>query len=183
MQGRPRRPWRRARLLAGGALAAAALTAAACGGGAAPDAAPTPPPDLRLEIQTDEIGPNRTNVFVVATNVGVTDVLLQTSLVLPANAGSDRDSGPTTRAEVTNASGREVGANAREAKTLTWAPERLRAGVTLRWEAALRCFDRAPSSVAAAITSVEVGSVREAHFEDMQAERSVTCPPPRDPRR
>ena len=142
---------------------------------------PTPAPELKFEIQTEVAGPSRTNVILLVTNIGLTDVLLQTSLTLPENAGSDRDYSPTTRAKITNDGGREIGASARETKTLTWVPERLRAGVTLRWESALRCLVEEPMRVSARITSVEVGNVREAHFDDLTTDAEVTCLPPRRP--
>ena len=159
------------------------LTAVACDAAVEPLATPTPAPELRLEIQTEQVGPNRTNVILVVTNIGLTDVLVETALTLPENAGSDRDYSPTTRATITNEGGREVGGSARETKTLTWVPERLRAGVTLRWESALRCLVQEPVRVSARLTSVEVGNVREAHFDDVTKEAEVTCPPPRPPRR
>ena len=157
------------------------LAAGGCDATEGPLATPTPTPELRFEIQTEEVGPNRTNVILVLTNVGQTDVLVETTLTLPENAGSDRDYSPTTRAKITNEGGREVGASAREIKTLTWVPERLRAGVTLRWESALRCLVAEPVQVSARITSVEVGNVREAHFDDLTKDAEVVCPPPRRP--
>ncbi|MDE2902185.1 MAG: hypothetical protein OXP73_04065 [Chloroflexota bacterium] len=160
---------------------AVGLVAAACEATAEPLATPTPAPELRFEIQTEEIGPSRTDVILLVTNIGLTDVLVETSLTLPENAGSDRDYSPTTRAKITNAGGREVGGRAPEIKTLTWVPERLRAGVTLRWESALRCLVQEPVRVSARLTSVEVGNVREAHFDDMTKDAEVTCPPPRRP--
>ena len=161
------------------ALLVGGLAALACDGSVEPLATPTPAPELKFEIQTEEVGPNRTNVILLATNIGQTDVLLETSLTLPENAGSDRDYSPTTRAKITNEGGREVGGSARETKTLTWVPERLRAGVTLRWESALRCLVQEPVRVSARLTSVEVGNIREAHFDDVTTEAEVTCPPPR----
>ena len=158
-----------------------ALAAADCAATAEPLATPTPAPELKFEIQTEQIGPSRTDVILLATNIGQTDVLVETSLNLPENAGSDRDYSPTTRAKVTNEGGREVGGRAPEAKTLTWVPERLRAGVTLRWESALRCLVDEPVQVSAMITSVEVGNVREAHFDDLAKNAEVTCLPPRRP--
>lgn len=158
-----------------------ALAAADCAATAEPLATPTPAPELKFEIETEEAGPSRTNVILVVTNIGLTDVLLETSLTLPENAGSDRDYSPTTRAKITNAGGREVGGRAPEVKTLTWVPERLRAGVTLRWESALRCLVHEPIRVSARITSVEVGNVSEAHFDDLTKEAEVTCLPPRRP--
>lgn len=160
---------------------AVGLVAAACEAAAEPLATPTPAPEIRFELQTEEVGPSRTNVILLVTNIGLTDVLVETSLTLPENAGSDRDYSPTTRAKVTNAGGREVGGRAPEVKTLTWVPERLRAGVTLRWESALRCLVQEPMRVSARLTSVEVGNVREAHFEDLTKDAEVTCPPPRRP--
>ena len=160
---------------------AVGLVAAACEATAEPLATPTPAPELRFEIQTEEIGPSRTDVILLVTNIGLTDVLVETSLTLPENAGSDRDYSPTTRAKITNVGGREVGGRAPEIKTLTWVPERLRAGVTLRWESALRCLVQEPVRVSARLTSVEVGNVREAHFDDLTKDAEVTCPPPRRP--
>ncbi len=157
------------------------LAAADCAGTMEPLATPTPAPELKFEIQTEQVGPSRTNVILLVTNIGLTDVLIETTLTLPENAGSDRDYSPTTRAKITNESGREIGASARETKTLTWVPERLRAGVTLRWESALRCLVEEPVRVSARITSVEVGNVREAHFDDLTQESDVTCLPPRRP--
>lgn len=157
------------------------LAAADCAAAVEPLATPTPAPELKFEIQTEQVGPSRTNVVLVATNIGLTDVLVETSLTLPENAGSDRDYSPTTRAKITNEGGRETGGRAREIKTLTWVPERLRAGVTLRWESALRCLVHEPVRVSARITSVEVGNVREAHFDDLTKEAEVTCLPPRRP--
>ncbi len=163
------------------AILLTALAAADCNGTAEPLATPTPAPELKFEIQTEEVGPSRTNVILLATNLGQTDVLVESSLTIAENAGSDRDYSPTTRAKITNEGGREVGGRARETKTLTWVPERLRAGVTLRWESALRCLAEEPVRVSARITSVEVGNVREAHFDDLTADAEVTCPPPRRP--
>ena len=163
------------------ALLAVALAAMTCDGTVEPLAAPTPTPELKFEIQTEEVGPSRTNVILLVTNIGLTDVLVEASLNLPESAGSDRDYSPTTRAKVTNEGGREVGASARESKTLTWVPERLRAGVTLRWESALRCLVDEPMRVSAKLTSVEVGNVKEAHFDDVLQDAEVTCPPPRRP--
>ena len=157
------------------------LAALACSGSMETLATPTPTPELKFEIETEEVGPSRTNVILIVTNIGLTDVLLETSLTLPESAGSDRDYSPTTRATITNEGGREVGGRARESKTLTWVPERLRAGVTLRWESALRCLVEEPMRVSARLTSVEVGNVREAHFDDLTNEAEVTCPPPRRP--
>jgi len=167
--------------MAGLLTLAVGLVAAACEATAEPLATPTPAPELRFEIQTEEIGPSRTDVILLVTNIGLTDVLVETSLTLPENAGSDRDYSPTTRAKITNAGGREVGGRAPEIKTLTWVPERLRAGVTLRWESALRCLVQEPVRVSARLTSVEVGNVREAHFDDLTKDAEVTCPPPRRP--
>ena len=158
-----------------------ALAAITCDGTVEPLATPTPAPELKFEIQTEEVGPSRTNVILLATNIGQTDVLVETSLTLAENAGSDRDYSPTTRAKITNDGGREVGGGAREVKTLTWVPERLRAGITLRWESALRCLVDEPMRVSARITSVEVGNVREAYFDDQTKEAEVTCLPPRQP--
>ena len=157
------------------------LAAADCRETVEPLATPTPAPELRFEIQTEVAGPSRTNVILQVTNIGQADVLIETTLTLPENAGSDRDYSPTTRAKITNEDGREIGASARESKTLTWVPERLRAGVTLRWESALRCLVHEPVRVSARITSVEVGNVREAHFDDLTKEAEVTCLPPRRP--
>lgn len=157
------------------------LTSLACNGNVEPLATPTPAPELTFEIQTKEVGPSRTDVILLVTNVGLTDVLIETALTLPENAGSDRDYSPTTRAKITNQGGREIGASARETKTLTWVPERLRAGVTLRWESAMRCLVEEPVRVSARLTSVEVGNVREAHFDDIAKEAVVTCLPPRRP--
>ena len=98
------------------------LAAADCAATSEPLATPTPAPELKFEIQTEQVGPSRTNVVLVATNIGLTDVLVETSLTLPENAGSDRDYSPTTRAKVTNEGGREVGGRAPEVKTLTWVP-------------------------------------------------------------
>lgn len=167
--------------LAGLLMLTVGLLAAACEAAAEPLATPTPTPELRIEIQTEQVGPSRTNVILLATNVGKTDVLVETTLTLPGNAGSDRDYSPTTRARITNEGGREVGGRAPEVKTLTWVPERLRAGVTLRWESALRCLDEQPARVSARLTSVEVGNVREAHFDDLTRNAEVTCLPPRRP--
>ena len=163
------------------ALIAVGLVGLACNGNVEPLATPTPAPELRFEIETEEVGPSRTNVILVVTNVGQTDVLIEATLTLPANAGSDRDYSPTTRAKITNEGGREVGGSARETKTLTWVPERLRAGVTMRWESALRCLVEESMRVSARLTSVEVGNVREAHFDDVTKDAEVTCPPPRRP--
>ena len=146
-----------------------------------PLATPTPAPELKFEIQTEEVGPSRTNVILLATNIGQTDVLVEASLTLAENAGSDRDYSPTTRAKITNEGGREVGGRARETKTLTWVPERLRAGVTLRWESALRCLVDEPVRVSSRLTSVEVGNVSEAYFDDLTKDAEVTCLPPRRP--
>lgn len=167
--------------LAALALLAVGLLALACDATAEPLATPTPAPELKFEIQTEQVGPSRTNVILLATNIGQTDVLVETTLTLPENAGSDRDYSPTTRARITNEGGREIGASARETKTLTWVPERLRAGVTLRWESALRCLVEEPLRVSARITSVEVGNVREARFDDLTTDAEVTCLPPRRP--
>ena len=157
------------------------LAALACNGSVEPLATPTPVPELKFEIQTEEVGPSRTNVILLVTNIGLTDVLIEATLTLPESAGSDRDYSPTTRAKITNERGREVGGSARDTKTLTWVPERLRAGVTMRWESALRCLVEEPMRVFARLTSVEVGNVREAHFDDVTKEAEVTCPPPRRP--
>ena len=174
-------PRRLASALAALAFLLVGLAAADCAATVEPLATPTPAPELKFEIQTEVAGPSRTNVILLVTNIGLTDVLLQTSLTLPENAGSDRDYSPTTRAKITNEGGREIGASARETKTLTWVPERLRAGVTLRWESALRCLVEEPMRVSARITSVEVGNVREAHFDDLTTDAEVTCLPPRRP--
>ena len=56
------------------------LTAVACDAAVEPLATPTPAPELRLEIQTEQVGPNRTNVILVVTNIGLTDVLVETAL-------------------------------------------------------------------------------------------------------
>ena len=174
--------WRRLRsAVAALALLAVGLGGLDCNGSVEPLATPTPAPELKFEIQTEEAGPSRTNVILLVTNIGLTDVLIETSLTLPENAGSDRDYSPTTRAKITNDGGREVGGRARETKTLTWVPERVRAGVTMRWESALRCLVDEPTRVSARITSVAVGNVREAHFEDLTTEAEVTCLPPRRP--
>lgn len=175
------RPRRLALSVASLAILLTGLAAADCAGTVEPLAAPTPAPELKFEIQTEEVGPSRTNVILLVTNIGLTDVLVETSLTLSENAGSDRDYSPTTRAKITNAGGREVGGRAPEIKTLTWVPERLRAGVTLRWESALRCLDQEPVRVSARLTSVEVGNVREAHFDDLTEDAEATCPPPRRP--
>lgn len=175
------RPRRLALTVASLAILLTGLAAADCAGTVEPLAAPTPAPELKFEIQTEEVGPSRTNVILLVTNIGLTDVLVETSLTLSENAGSDRDYSPTTRAKITNAGGREVGGRAPEIKTLTWVPERLRAGVTLRWESALRCLDQEPVRVSARLTSVEVGNVREAHFDDLTEDAEATCPPPRRP--
>lgn len=167
--------------LAGMLILAVGLVAAACESAVEPLATPTPTPELRFEIQTEEVGPSRTNVVLVVTNIGQSDVLVEASLTLPESAGSDRDYSPTTRAKITNEGGREVGGRTPETKTLTWVPERLRAGVTLRWESALRCLIEETLRVSARLTSVEVGNVREAHFEDLTRDAEVTCPPPRRP--
>ena len=138
----------------------------------------SPPPELKLDMHAKEIGPGRTDVVLTVTNVGLVDVLLTPRLTLPANAGSDRDYGPTTRASTVDAEGREIARSSRVVKTMTWVPERLRAGVTLTWGVALRCFDRQPMTVAALIKSVQVGGVREAPFDDLVTNLSVTCRPP-----
>ena len=135
-------------------------------------------PELKLGMQPKEVGPSRTDIVLTVTNVGLVDVLLAPRLTLPANAGADRDSGPTTRAATVDAEGREIAPTARVPKTMTWVPERLRAGVTLTWRVALRCYDRQPMTVGALVKSVQVGGVREAPFEDLTTNLSVTCRPP-----
>ena len=135
-------------------------------------------PELKLGMQAKEIGPSRTDVVLTVTNVGQVDVLLVPRLTLPANAGSDRDYGPTTRANTVDAGGGEIAPTARVVKTMTWVPERLRAGVTLTWAVALRCYDRQPMTVGALVKSVQVGGVREAPFDDLITNISVTCRPP-----
>jgi len=136
-----------------------------------------PRPDLQVAMQAVKIGPSRTDILLKVTNVGVVDVLLAPRLTLPANAGSDRDYGPTTRAETVDVEGREIASTARVVKTMAWVPERLRAGVTLTWGVALRCFDGEPMTVGALIKSVQVGGVREAPFDDLVSSLSVTCRP------
>ena len=138
-------------------------------------------PELRLDIQTDDVGPSRTDLRVVLTNVGLEDVLVETSLTLSANAGSARDSSPTRPAKITNENGREVGGNASEPKTMVWMPERLRAGTTLTWVVAVRCLGRDAVDIGVRARSVEVGGVSEAPFEDLVRDVQIKCPAPRPP--
>tara|TARA_Y100000588_G_scaffold355696_2_gene411200 strand:+ start:199 stop:756 length:558 start_codon:yes stop_codon:yes gene_type:complete len=136
------------------------------------------PPQLKLGMQAKEIGPGRTDIVLTVTNVGLVDVLLAPTLTLPANAGSDRDYGPTTRANTVDGEGREIASTTRVIKAMTWVPERLRAGVTLTWGVALRCYDRQPITVGALVKSVQVGGVREAPFDELSRNLPVSCRPP-----
>jgi hypothetical protein len=150
---------------------------AACSALEDPEQGVPPRPELQVDMQAEEIGPSRTDILLKVTNVGVVDVLLVPRLTLAANAGSDRDYGPTTRAEIRDIEGREIASTARAVKTMTWVPERLRAGVTLTWGVALRCFDAEPITVGALIKSVRVGGVSEAPFDDLTSSLAVTCRP------
>ncbi len=178
----PHVPNRRARLL----LAALAVSAlgllAACGDAADAGAGgPAPAPDIRLKADTDDVGPSRTDVVVTATNVGTADVLAVLEVDLEANVGADRNNGPTTRATVTDREGQEVSANVREPKTLSWVPERIRAGATLTWQIAVRCSDQLPTTVTSRLEQTTVGSVRESDFDPLTEQVTFTCPPPRLP--
>lgn len=153
----------------------------ACGAIEQVEVPPSSEPELRLDIQTDDVGPSRTDVRVLMTNVGSEDVLVETSLTLSANAGSARDSAPTRPAKITNENGREVGGNAPERKTMLWVPERLRAGTTLTWIVAMRCLGRDAVDIGVRVRSVEVGGVSEAVFEDLVRDVQIKCPLPRPP--
>ena len=65
--------------LATSALLAVSLLALACNGSVEALATPTPAPELKFEIQTEEVGPSRTNVILLVTNIGLTDVLIETT--------------------------------------------------------------------------------------------------------
>jgi hypothetical protein len=153
----------------------------ACGSVEHVDGLSRPEPELRLDIQTDDVGPSRTDVRVLMTNVGSEDVLVEASLTLPGNAGSARDSGPTRPAKIMNENGREVGGNTAEPRTMIWVPERLRAGTTLTWVVALRCLGRDAVEIGVRVRSVEVGGVSEAVFEEVVGDAQIKCPLPRVP--
>ena len=155
---------------------------AACGGVAdSGEAGPESAPDIRLQADADDVGPSRTDVIITATNAGTAHVLAVLDVDLEANVGADRNNGPTTRAIVTDREGREVSASVREPKTLTWVPERIRAGATLTWQIAVRCTDRNPTTVTARLEQTAVGSVRESDFEPITERVTFSCPPPRPP--
>ena len=154
----------------------------ACGeSGAAGELTPTPQPELRLTIDTRDVGPGRTDVAIEAGNVGSVDVLVVVSARLDANAGVDRNSGPTERATPSAADGTEIGGLTHAPKLLEWVPERLRSGSALTWSIAVRCLDENETSVVAEMRSTTVGSVREAEFEPISARLRFQCPPPRRP--
>lgn len=142
---------------------------------------PVGTPDLRLRLDSEQIGPSRTDVIITAVNVGTADVLIVIAAEIPANAGADRTRGPTGNPKVIGPAGSEVGGGADVPKVFEWEPERLRAGANLRWEIALRCNDLQPVKVVARMTSTTVGSVVESPFDPMTMEREVTCLPPHRP--
>ena len=175
-------PTRRARLLLAALVVSAVGLLAACGDVAdSRETGPDPAPDVRLQADADDVGPSRTDVIITATNAGTAHVLAVLGADLEANVGADRNNGPTTRATVTDGKGREVSANVREPKTLTWVPERIRAGATLTWQIAVRCTDQNPTTVTARLEQTTVGSVRESDFEPLTERVTFSCPPPRPP--
>ncbi len=112
---------------------------------------------------------------ITLTNAGTADVLALVSAQVDSAVGAERSTGPTTRARIIDRDGREISGLAPSAKQLDWVAERVKAGVTLQWEVALRCLAQADGSVAVEVRPTTVGSVREADFDPIRKDVSVAC--------
>ena len=137
-------------------------------------------PDLRLDVQRDRIGPGRSRVSIALTNIGTSDVLALVSAQVDPAVGAERSRGPTTRARIVDGDGREISGLAPSAKQLEWVPERVKAGVTLEWEVALRCLGEADGGFAVEVRPTTVGSVQEAEFDPIRKDLSMACGGARD---
>ena len=137
-------------------------------------------PDLRLDVQRDR---HRTGPLAGVHRADEhRDRRCSGAGFRPGGSGGGRGAqpGPTTRARIVDIDGREISGLAPSAKQLEWVPERVKAGVTLEWEVALRCLGEADGGFAVEVRPTTVGSVQEAEFDPIRKDLSMACGGARD---